>query len=69
MFDADQRRLSPEGFAALRAEVARAAVELSDEQLMDLTDTLHGLMRLRRPAPPSGRPSRRGLEEESPYFS
>ena len=45
------RSLHPDVFAALKAEVLRAAVELSDEQLMDLTDALHGMKRLRRPGP------------------
>ena len=63
-----QRRLGSEDFAALRAEVLRAAVELSDDQLVELTETLHGMIRLRHPPRPWGRPSGR-LEEESPYLS
>ncbi|MFC7377089.1 hypothetical protein [Brevundimonas sp. GCM10030266] len=62
------RRLAPDDFAALRAEVIRAAVELSDEQLMDLTDALHGLRRLRRPGRPVSHASG-WLEEESPYLA
>jgi hypothetical protein len=62
------RRLSTEDFSALKTEVVRAAVELSDEQLMDLTDALHSMMRLRRPSRPIGRPTG-WLEEESPYIS
>lgn len=48
------RCLDVENFSALKAEVLRAAVELSDEQLMDLTDALHVILRLRR----LGRPIR-----------
>ncbi len=33
----------------LRAEVPRAAVELSEVQLIGLTDALHGVIRLGRP--------------------
>ncbi len=61
------RRLTTADFAALKTEVLRAAVELSDDQLMDLTDALHSVMRLRRPSRPIGRPSG-WLEEESPYI-
>lgn len=42
-------------FAALRTEILRTGVKLSDEQLLDLADGLHSLIRLRRP----GRPIRR----------
>ncbi|HST91069.1 MAG TPA: hypothetical protein VLJ13_02620 [Brevundimonas sp.] len=45
----EDRRLDDDRFAALKAEVLRAAVELSDDQLLDLTDSLHAVMRLRRP--------------------
>ncbi len=62
------RALPPPAYAALKAEVVRAAVELSDDQLMDLADALHSLMRLRRPGRPIGRPAG-WLEAESPYFS
>lgn len=62
------RRLSSDDFSALKTEVVRAAVELSDEQLMDLTDALHSMMRLRRPSRPIGRPTG-WLEEESPYIA
>jgi hypothetical protein len=62
------RRLSSGDFAALKTEIVRAAVELSDDQLMDLTDALHSMMRLRRPGRPIGRPTG-WLEEESPYFA
>ena len=50
------RELPPPTYAALKTEVVRAAVELSDDQLMDLADALHSLMRLRRPGRPIGRP-------------
>jgi hypothetical protein len=62
------RQLTTPAYAALKIEVARAAVELSDEQLMDLADTLHSLMRLRRPGRPIGRPDG-WLEAESPWFA
>jgi hypothetical protein len=50
------RCLDAERFAALKAEVLRAAVELSDDQLLDLTDALHGVIRLRRPGRPIRHP-------------
>ena len=62
------RELPTPAYAALKTEVVRAAVELSDEQLLDLTDSLHSLMRLRRPGRPIGRPEG-WLEAESPYFA
>lgn len=62
------RRLCPDAFAALQAEVLRAAVELSDEQLMALTDALHSLRRLRRPGRPISRDAGWMLEDESPYL-
>ena len=46
------RRLPNDAYAQLRAEVLRAAVELSEDQLIDLTDALHGVIRLRRPGRP-----------------
>ncbi|MDP2763299.1 MAG: hypothetical protein Q8O54_00505 [Brevundimonas sp.] len=49
------RGLHPSHFAALRTEILRTGAELSQEQLLDLTDALHSLIRLRRP----GRPIRR----------
>ena len=61
------RALPPPAYAALKTEVVRAAVELSDEQLLDLADALHSLMRLRRPGRPIGRPEG-WLEAESPYL-
>lgn len=50
------RRLPPEAYSSLRAEVLRAAVELSEDQLADLTDALHGVIRLRRPGRPLRNP-------------
>jgi len=50
------RHLAPQAYDQLRAEVLRAGVELSDAQLLDLTDALHGLMRLRRPGRPVRNP-------------
>jgi len=61
------RCLCPADFAALKTEVIRAGVELSTEQLMELADTLHSLIRLRRPGRPIGRPAG-WLEAESPYI-
>ena len=51
-----ERHLPSAAYEALRAEVLRAAVELSDAQLMELTDALHGLIRLRRPGRPLRNP-------------
>jgi hypothetical protein len=62
------RELPTPTYAALKGEVLRAAVELSDEQLMDLADSLHSLMRLRRPGRPIGRTDG-WLEAESPWFA
>lgn len=62
------RHLSPEDFTALKAEVIRAAVELSDEQLMHLSDALHSMIRLRRPGRPISRCAG-WLDEESPYLT
>ena len=62
------RRLAPDDFSALQAEVIRAAVELSDEQLMTLIDALHSMRRRRHLARPVHRSSG-WLEEESPYLS
>ncbi len=50
------RHLSTEAYDQLRAEVLRAAVELSEDQLLDLTDALHGVIRLRRPGRPLRNP-------------
>jgi len=51
-----ERSLPSEAYEQLRAEVLRAAVELSDAQLMELTDALHGVTRLRRPGRPLRNP-------------
>lgn len=50
------RGLPTDAYDQLRAEVLRAAVELSEEQLIDLTDALHGVIRLRRPGRPLRNP-------------
>ena len=50
------RRLPNDAYAQLRAGVLRAAVELSEDQLIDLTDALHGVIRLRRPGRPIRHP-------------
>lgn len=50
------RRLPNDAYVQLRAEVLRAAVELSEDQLIDLTDALHGVIRLRRPGRPLRNP-------------
>ncbi len=51
-----ERGLSAEAYDRVRAEMLRAAVELSESQLLDLTDALHGLIRLRRPGRPLRNP-------------
>ena len=56
MADSPERRLAPPAYEKLRAEVLRAAVELSDDQLLELTDALHGVIRLRRPGRPIRHP-------------
>ena len=50
------RGLATGAYENLRAEVLRAAVELSDDQLTDLTEALHGEIRLRRPGRPLRNP-------------
>lgn len=62
------RSLCPETFTALKAEVIRAAVELSDAQLMELSDTLHSMIRLRRPGRPISDDAGWMVEAESPYL-
>lgn len=60
--------LHPSHFAALRTEILRTGAELSHEQLLDLTDALRSLIRLRRP----GRPIRRAdawVEDEPRTFA
>lgn len=56
MAAASQRRLQTETYEQLKAEVLRAAVELSEGQLVDLTEALHGVIRLRRPGRPIRHP-------------
>ena len=51
-----ERRLTPASYDRVRAEVLRVAVELSDDQLLELTDALHGVIRLRRPGRPIRHP-------------
>lgn len=51
-----ERQLPTPAYDQLRAEVLRAAVELSEDQLLDLTDALHGVIRLRRPGRPLRNP-------------
>ena len=63
------RSLHPDVFAALKAEVIRAAVELSDEQLLDLTDALHSMIRLRRPGRPISHDAGWLMEDESPSLT
>lgn len=62
------RHIRPENFTALKAEVIRAAVELSDEQLMELADTLHSMIRLRRPGRPISDDAGWMVEAESQYL-
>ncbi len=60
--------LHPRHYDALRAEVVRTGAILTDEQLLDLADALHSLIRLRRP----GRPIRRTdawVEDEPRAFA
>lgn len=63
-----ERCLCPENFNALKAEVIRAAVELSNDQLMELSDALHSMIRLRRPGRPINHDSGWILEAEAPYL-
>ena len=56
MAAASQRSLQTETYEQLKAEVLRAAVELSEGQLVDLTEALHGVIRLRRPGRPIRHP-------------
>jgi len=48
--------LHPSHYDALRAEIVRTGAILADEQLLDLADALHSLIRLRRPGRPIRRP-------------
>jgi len=52
-----ERRLAAATYEKVRAEVLRAAVELSDDQLLELTDALHDVIRRRR------RPDSRATDE------
>lgn len=58
-----ERRLAAATYEKVRAEVLRAAVELSGDQLLDLTDALHGVIRRRR------RPDSRGIDELRSFAS
>ena len=51
MSDADppEGGLQSSRYAVLRAEIVRAGESLTEAQLLDLADSLHGLIRLRRP--------------------
>jgi hypothetical protein len=73
MFDASELRppesgLHPRHYAALRAEVVRTGAILTDEQLLDLADALHSLIRLRRPGRPIRRPDA-WVEDEPRSFA
>lgn len=48
----DRSGTSEAAYEALKAEVMRAAASLSCEQVMDLADALHCVLRLRRPGRP-----------------
>jgi len=61
------RCLSSHDYDALKAEVMRAGVELSEWQLLDLADSLHSLLRLRRPGRPISDPEG-WVETESRTF-
>lgn len=58
-----ERRLAAATYEKVRAEVLRAAVELSDDQLLELTDALHDVIRRRR------RPDSRGIDEPRSFAS
>lgn len=60
--------LHPSHFAAMRTEVLRTGAELSDEQLLDLTDALQRVIRLRRPDRPIRRPDA-WIDGEPPAFA
>jgi hypothetical protein len=44
-------RLAGVAYGALKTEVVRACSSLSSEQITDLADSLHAILRLRRPRP------------------
>ena len=58
-----ERRLAAATYEKVRAEVLRAAVELSDDQLLELTDALHDVIRRRR------RPDSRTTDEPRSFAS
>ena len=58
-----ERRLAAATYEKVRAEVLRAAVELSDDQLLELTDALHDVIRRRR------RPDSRAIDELRSFAS
>ena len=60
--------LHPSHFAALRTEILRTSARLSDEQLLDLADALHSLIRLRRPGRPIRSPDA-WVEDEPRAFA
>lgn len=62
--EADRPALRPETFARLEVCVLSATPRLSDEQVLDLADALHAVLRARRRRPydwlgPAGRRRRR----------
>ncbi|WP_420472406.1 hypothetical protein [Brevundimonas sp. FT23042] len=61
------RHLCSDHFCALKAELIRAAVELSDAQLMELSDALHSMLRLRRPGRPITDDAGWMVDGEAPY--
>ncbi|MBU1384451.1 MAG: hypothetical protein KKG14_09295 [Alphaproteobacteria bacterium] len=62
------RHLPEAAYERLTAEVLRAAVELSNAQLMELTDRLHDVIRRRRPGQPARRPGS-GFADERRSFT
>lgn len=50
-----ERGLSLDAFAQLRSELPGLAERLSDDQLLSLADSLHGLLRTRQAQRPIGR--------------
>ncbi|GLS02463.1 hypothetical protein GCM10007859_24870 [Brevundimonas denitrificans] len=61
--------LHPSHFAALRTEILRTSARLSDEQLLDLADALHRLIRLRRPGRPVRSPAEAWVEDKPRAFA
>ena len=64
-----ERRLAAVTYDQLRAAVLRAAIELSDDQLLELTDALHDVIRLRRPGRPVRHPDGRVVDELRSFAS